>query len=40
MNIFLSILTFVMGAHNNHLIEIVLLSTHNMFRLRKKKIEF
>ena len=26
-----------MGAQKNHLIEMVLLSTHNMFRLRNKK---
>ena len=29
-----------LGAQKNHLIEMVLLSTHNMFCLRKKKIIF
>ena len=38
----LSVLTYVLGAQKNHLIETVLLSTHNiiMFWLRSMKINF
>ena len=35
-----SVLTYVLGANKNRLIETVLLSTHNMFWLRNKKISF
>ena len=34
------ILTYVLGAQKNRLIETVLLSTHNMFWLRNKKNNF
>ena len=37
MNICLSILTFVLGAQKNRLVETVLLSIHNMFWLRYTK---
>ena len=35
-----SVLTYVLGAQKNRLIETVLLSTHNIFWLRNKKINF
>ena len=41
VNIFLPIsLNVCLGAQKNRLIETVLLSTHNMFWLRNKKINF
>ena len=41
VNIFLPIsFNICLGAQKNHLIETVLLSTHNMFWLRNKKISF
>ena len=35
-----SVITYVLGAQKNRLIGTVLLSTHNMFWLRKRKLFF